>query len=169
MIKKTQEVAILHDNARGGSCHARRRSIAQLSLNHHMDAPVKSLKSPFPNITDKQWNKLVEDKRQVSFLARAQEPIMWQLKARQHKRSADIIYEAARAADERRMSRLAEEIRSGMSAGSHTVVGQEREDMLDQDLIEEYCLLIGYTLECLLKGYLLAVSPELVAERHSYR
>ena len=34
--------------------------------------------------------------------------------------------------------------------------------MLDQDLIAEYYLLIGYTLECLLKGYLLAILPELV-------
>ena len=87
---------------------------------------------------------------------------MWQTRARQHKRSADILYEVAWTANERQMSRFVEECRAGITTGSHIVEGEEREEILDQDLISEYFLLIGYALECLFKGYLLAILPELV-------
>ncbi len=123
------------------------------------------MRSPFQNVSDEQWSKLAEDQRSIQFLAGARLPLMWQVKARQHKRSADIIYEVAREANSREMSRFVEETRSGTATGFRTIEGQEREDLLDQHLIFEYYLLIGYALECLLKGYLLAILPELVKRR----
>lgn len=47
---------------------------------------------------------------------------------------------------------------------SKRLEGQELEDFYDQRLLAEYLLLVGYGLECLLKGYLLAVIPELVID-----
>jgi hypothetical protein len=47
---------------------------------------------------------------------------------------------------------------------SKRLEGQELEDFHDQRLLAEYLLLVGYGLECLLKGYLLAVIPELVID-----
>lgn len=120
------------------------------------------MRSPFPNVSDKQWKEHVEERRQFQFLAGAHWPSMWQRRARQHKRSADILYEVARTANERQMSRFVEQCRAGIATGSRIVEGEEREEMLDQDLISEYFLLIGYALECLFKGYLLAILPELV-------
>jgi hypothetical protein len=42
--------------------------------------------------------------------------------------------------------------------------GDKLEDMLDHQLIAEYLLLIGYAIECLLKGFLLSSRSELVLD-----
>ncbi|MGB5135913.1 MAG: hypothetical protein WBN89_12140 [Prochlorococcaceae cyanobacterium] len=47
---------------------------------------------------------------------------------------------------------------------SGPLTGDELEDMLDQQFIAEYLLLVGYAIECLLKGFLLSSKPELAID-----
>ena len=80
-----------------------------------------------------------------------------------HKYGADILYQIAYEAFEREHQRRLAEIAASVSI-SRTLQGQELRDRNDQGLLQEYMLLAGHALECVLKGYLLALLPELVVE-----
>ncbi|MFC1995237.1 hypothetical protein ACFLVK_02390, partial [Chloroflexota bacterium] len=88
--------------------------------------------------------------------------------AGQHKRAADILYEIAHTAHERQMARMLKEFertktemkKQGLT--SRTLEGEELQDYLDSELLSDYLLLAGYALECILKGCLLVMRPELI-------
>ena len=85
--------------------------------------------------------------------------------ADRHKRAADILYKVAHAAHEREMARFRAEFKRGIPGSkSRTLKGKELCDYLDSELLSEYLLLAGYALECILKGCLLAMQPELVKD-----
>lgn len=114
-----------------------------------------------PGISDAELRALAEKRRHEDFLAMCRTPGAWLDRAMLHKRGADILYELAHKAYARNVDRM---LQSSAVAGSvsHLLSGDELEDYHDQRLLSEYLLLVGYALECLLKGYLLAIMPELV-------
>lgn len=118
-------------------------------------------------ISDEVFEALTEQRRTEQFLAASRWSEVWARRAMLHKRAADMIYETGFRAWERDIARI--EARHRDRIPGHTqsweVQGQEREDLEDQLMLGEYFILIGYGFECLLKGYLLAIIPDLVIER----
>ena len=113
-----------------------------------------------------EFDALVTDRRSEQFLAACRLPGMWLDRALLHKRAADLLYERAYVAWTRNFERSLAETRESTAnrSASMRLEGEELEDFHDQRLLAEYLLLMGYGLECLLKGYLLAVLPELVVD-----
>lgn len=128
----------------------------------------------FRDATPEQEQEFIEERRKFAFLAASKSPSSWLSTAGRHKRAADILYEVAHAAHERNMARMKKETmrtrtemtKQGLSSWneSRTLEGAELSDYLDSELLGEYLLLAGYTLECILKGCLLAMKPELVKD-----
>jgi hypothetical protein len=117
-------------------------------------------------IPEEKWKALAEQRRSENFFHACRTPGRWLHRAAMHKYAADILYRIGFEASERSIARMLAEIRSGgPKSGARTLEGQELQDHIDQDLLQEYLLLAGYALECLTKGYLLAVLPELVDEK----
>ena len=118
----------------------------------------------FIDATPEQEQAFIEERRKFAFLAACRWPLSWLIQARRHKMAADILYEIAYDAYERDMTRSLAEFKDGLPGGSvsKTLEGQELIDNLKMDLLEDYLLLAGYALECVLKGCLLVMLPELV-------
>jgi hypothetical protein len=118
----------------------------------------------FIDATPEQEQAFIEERRKSQFLAASQRPISWMIQSRNHKRSADILYNIAYEANEREIERLLSQLKIGIPTGSVSkpLEGQELIDHLDGELLGDYFLLAGYAIECVLKGYLLALLPELV-------
>ena len=118
----------------------------------------------FSDATPEQEQAFVEERRKFAFLAACRWPISWLIPASRHKRGADILYEIAHEANERELSQFLARAKDGRLDGSmsKTLEGQELIDYLNTELIGDYFLLAGYAIECVLKGYLLALRPELV-------
>ena len=126
----------------------------------------------FRDLTPKQEQVFIQKRRKSAFLAASKSPSRWLSTAGRHKRAADILYEIAHAAHEREMARMQKELertkaemnKQGLASWSEsrTLEGAELSDYLDSELLSEYLLLAGYALECILKGCLLAMKPELV-------
>ena len=121
--------------------------------------------NPF-ELSEQDFEDFVSQHRTQQFLWACRLPGMWLNRALLHKRAADYLYERGYAAWEREMSRLTSEVHGPASfeEPSGPLTGDELEDMLDQQLIAEYLLLMGYAIECLLKGFLLSSKPELVID-----
>ena len=117
-------------------------------------------------ISEAEFNALAERRRSEQFLAACRYPGGWLDRAMLHKRGADILFEKAYTASQRNLSRLlaTTKDKSAVQSASRKLEGQELEDFHDERLLGEYLLLIGYALECVLKGYLLAIIPELVVD-----
>jgi len=116
--------------------------------------------------TPEQERAFVEERRKFAFLAASQWPLSWIMPARRHKRAADALYEIAHNAYERDRERLLAKIKAGSlhRSGSRTLEGQELEDFYDGELLSDYFILTGYALECIFKGYLLGILPDLVKD-----
>lgn len=113
----------------------------------------------FSDMTLEEERAFIEVRRSEQFLAACRRPGIWLWRAGRHKHAADILYEIVYAADRRELDRIL--------AGKHSsgqLVGEELADFQLSALLSEYFLLAGYALECVLKGYLLALLPELVTE-----
>lgn len=119
-------------------------------------------------ISDNLFRTLTEKRRTEHFLAACRWPEMWQRRALLHKRAADLIYDVCFKAWERDIARLQAELANRIPGASQSrvVEGEEREDFEDQLMLGEYLILVGYGLECLLKGYLLAIIPDLASDEH---
>jgi hypothetical protein len=127
----------------------------------------------FDDATPEQEQAFIEERRKFAFLAACQWPLSWLMPARRHKRAADILYDIAYEAHEsemirheQEMTRRWAEIKDGLpnGSGSRTLEGQELLNYLNTELLGDYFLLAGYAIECVLKGYLLALLPELVKD-----
>lgn len=122
-------------------------------------------------MTREEFNALVEKRRTEQFLGACHLPVIWLDRAYLHKRGADILYEIAYAASEREFEREIKRINEQKDktkafpvCESRTLEGEELQDHYDRRLLAEYLLLVGYALECLFKGYLLSILPELVID-----
>ncbi len=120
----------------------------------------------FTDATPEQEQAFIEERRKLQFLAACRWPLSWLIPARRHKRAADILYDIAYEANEREMMRMEAEfkVRLPNGRGSRTLEGQELLDYLNTELLGDYFLLAGYAIECVLKGYLIALRPELVKD-----
>ena len=120
---------------------------------------------PF-GLSEQDFEDFVGQNRAQQFIWSCRLPGMWLNRALLHKRAADYLYERGHAAWERDMSRLMAEVREheSLKKSSGPLIGDELEDVLDQQLIAEHLLLMGYAIECLLKGFLLSSKPELVID-----
>jgi hypothetical protein len=120
----------------------------------------------FTHATPEQEQAFVEERRKFQFLTACRWPLSWLIPALRHKRAADILYDIAYEAYEREMIRLLAKIKDGLPNGnvSRTLEGQELLDHLNTELLGDYFLLAGYAIECVLKGYLIALLPELVKD-----
>ncbi len=124
--------------------------------------------------TPEQEQEFIEERRKFAFLTASQSRSRWLSTADRHKRAADILYEVAHAAHEREMTRMQKELKrtkakmdkQGLTSWSEsrTLEGAELSDYPDSELLSEYLLLAGYALECILKGCLLVMRPELVKD-----
>lgn len=122
----------------------------------------------FRDGTPEQEQAFIEERRKFAFLAASKGPSSrWLRTADRHKRAADILYEVAHAAHEQEMAWLRAEVKPGFTGSkSRTLEGEELRDYLDSELLSDYLLLAGYALECILKGCLLAMQPELVKDNN---
>ncbi len=126
----------------------------------------------FQDATPEEEREFIEERRKFAFLTASQSPSSWFRNADLHKRAADILYEIAHTAHERQMARMLKEFertktemkKQGLTSRSEsrTLEGVELNDFLDSELLSEYLLLVGYALECILKGCLLVMRPELI-------
>lgn len=106
----------------------------------------------------------IDNYKKEAFLI-SRKALAWAFRAMRHMRAADILYDVAHAADQRRWDRFIKSVETGASRpGKRYLEGEELEDANDADLMQDYCLLAGYALECAFKGYLIALLPELVSE-----
>jgi len=117
-------------------------------------------------LPEDDFEVLVSERRTQQFLLACRLPGVWMNRALLHKRAADFLYEPGFAASERDLARVISDFRSlgRFSQASGPLSGDKLEDMLDHQLIAEYLLLIGYAIECLLKGFLLSSRSELVLD-----
>jgi hypothetical protein len=107
--------------------------------------------------------KAVRQAKRAAFLAMSRLPTPWLRTAYRHKRAADILYGIAEAAAETYTRQWQENLTNPTPAsGSGETDCNSLEAHFNMELISEYFLLIGYALECVFKGYLLAILPELV-------
>jgi len=83
-------------------------------------------------------------------------------------RAANILRDVYVKGEERRMQRFKRDVELNIRHdGPWTPEGEELEEMLDADLIWDYCLLAGYAIECMLKGYCLGSKPELIVNQEA--
>jgi hypothetical protein len=103
------------------------------------------------------------DALKPTFMALNTWPNSWLEAAYRHMRAANILRDVYVRGEERKMQRHMRDIELNTHRdGPWTPEGEELEEMLDADLIWDYCLLAGYAIECMLKGYCLASKPELI-------
>ncbi len=106
------------------------------------------------------------DALKPTFMALNPWPNSWLEAAYRHMRSANILRDVYVKGEERKLQRLQRDIELNIRHdGPWTPEGEELEDMLDADLIWDYCLFAGYAIECMLKGYCLASKPELIVNQ----
>lgn len=116
----------------------------------------------FNDATPEQERKFLEESRKEAFLAACRWPLSWARPARRHKRAADALFEIAYTAYARDNVRWLADGSPFGTQGSRTKEGQELADHYDMELLGDYYLLAGYALECVLKGCLMAIEPQLV-------
>jgi hypothetical protein len=115
----------------------------------------------FSDATPEEEDAFIEQRRQEAFLAACRWPLSWGIPAERHKRAADYLYEIAYAAGERESVR---EATREWKSGTRTLAGEELADYRDSELLQDYLLLSGYAMECILKGILLMMRPDLVVD-----
>jgi len=117
----------------------------------------------FPGVAPGDMETLIDDHRRAAFLANCRLRVTWLAPAYRHKRAADILYEIASAAAARFSARWSEKLKNPRPEGTGgRLVGADLDDHLSMELVADYFLLAGYAFECVFKGYLLAILPELV-------
>jgi hypothetical protein len=110
---------------------------------------------------DQTRDRLFEMVRRKQFKLKALTPGSWEAVSYNLKHAADRLYEIWYQATLDEINRFIEETRSGrFTDGSRTLQGKELEDFRDTQLISVYYLLIGYSIENLLKAILMFDHPE---------
>ena len=114
------------------------------------------------------WEKLNGRMQKQQFELGAKEPISWLSTSRGLKHAADHIYDIYYAASEQQLRRIVEEVESGQIQKSQTLLGKELEEYLDCQLLPVYLMLMGFSLENLLKGIVIRQQPELLKPDGSF-
>ena len=114
-------------------------------------------------IEGKEWDELNESIRSLLFKYGFLSPSAWKRKATRLKYAADRLFDLYDEATTRFLQRFSKEAEEGIGpvAAWHSATEAELgREVTDISLITEYCLLMGYALENLLKGVLMAKHPE---------
>jgi hypothetical protein len=114
-------------------------------------------------IEGKQWDELNEKVKPLLFKYGFLLPSSWKRKANRLKYAADRLFDLYFESVTRFLARFTKEAEEGIGpiASWHTASEEELgKEVTDISLITEYCLLMGYALENLLKGILMAEHPE---------
>jgi hypothetical protein len=115
---------------------------------------------------------MLAEMRKQGHLMSWRQPMSWGMSVRRHWTSAEILYDRALAAKKRNDKRREERIQEAFSAaragtfkaGERYLEGEELEDYLEEELVQDYFLMIGYALECAFKGALFGLLPQLITE-----
>jgi hypothetical protein len=107
--------------------------------------------------------------KEWSFKLATLTPAFWVQKAELHRRAANALHDIVIRARDREMARQEVVFATARATGdalpnSRPFESEELEDFYDGQLLTEYLLLSGYALECVTKGYLLAILPELLQD-----
>ncbi|MBN2561439.1 MAG: hypothetical protein JXQ75_10975 [Phycisphaerae bacterium] len=114
-------------------------------------------------IEDKAWDELNESIKPLLFKYGFLDPLSWKRKAARLKYAADRLFDLYEASRTRYLERFtgAAEAGTGPVAAWHAAPESELgKEIADISLLTEYCLLMGYAVENLLKGLLMATHPE---------
>jgi len=114
-------------------------------------------------IEGEKWDELNESVRSLLFKYGFLLPIAWKRKASKLKYAADRLFDLYYESRSRFLERFSQEAEEGTGpiASWHTATEAElSKEVADISLITEYCLLMGYALENLIKGILMAEHPE---------
>jgi len=114
-------------------------------------------------IEGKEWDEINEKMRPLLFKYGFLSPSSWKRRANRLKYAADCLFGLYFEAVTRFLARFTKEAEEGTGpiASWHTATEEELgKEVTDISLITEYCLLMGYALENLLKGILMDEHPE---------
>jgi len=114
-------------------------------------------------IEGKAWDDLNESIRQLMFKYGFIEPSSWIRKAARLKYAADRLFDIYETSNARFHERFTDEAEAGtgpVTVWHATPQVELGKDIADISLLTEYCLLMGYAIENLLKGLLMAIHPE---------
>ena len=114
-------------------------------------------------IEGKAWDDLNESIRPLMFKYGFLGPSSWKRKAAKLKYAADRLFDLYDESRTRFLERFTDEAESGTGAVAAWHVAPESElgkEVADISLLTEYCVLMGYAIENLLKGILMAAHPE---------
>lgn len=114
-------------------------------------------------IEGKEWDDLNESIKPLMFKYGFLDPSSWKRKAARLKYAADRLFDLYDKSRTRFLERFTEEAESGKGpveawhAAPESELGKE---IADIGLLTEYCVLMGYAIENLLKGILMGAHPE---------
>lgn len=114
-------------------------------------------------IEGEAWDNLNESIKPIMFKYGFLEPSSWIRKATRLKYAADQLYEIYETSNARYLERFTEAAEAGTGPvivwhkAPQAELGKE---IADISLLTEYCLLMGYAIENLLKGLLMAIHPD---------
>src|SRR5713101_6466746 len=95
------------------------------------------------------WTKADDEKYKKDVFLMSRSPLAWAYPAIRHMRAADILFDIACKASNRMCERFAKASAEGtLEYGQREMQGEDREDYQDSELLDEYYLLVGYSLEC---------------------
>ena len=123
-----------------------------------------------PGYGSPEWTAMLERHADWQFKLAAMEPSSWRTRAIMLRRAANYIFEIHFAAGMRSIERMQSELEErrrdteAQLSGSIKIAEMtdaESEEWQDQGLVSVYFLLMGYSIENLLKGILLSQKPEL--------
>jgi hypothetical protein len=115
------------------------------------------------HLNEQTQRELESDLARRQFDLASQMPLAWRYSARQLKRVADLTFAVANQASEQSMQAFVEQVRSGVTQESRTLSPEEAQIEYDSGLFEVYFLLVGFALENLAKGILVARDPTQVS------
>lgn len=107
-----------------------------------------------------EWEAMLDQLNARQFKLAATEPFSWLFRSENLKRAADHLFEIYHTASTRSMEQFVAEVKAGMREGGRVLEGQELEDLLNSELVTIYLMLMGYSIENLLKGKLLQQNPQ---------
>lgn len=120
----------------------------------------------FDDATPEQEFAFIKERQLETFLAAWRWPLSWLRPARRHKRAADTLFEIAYIAYTAYERDNVRWLADGGPFGKSDLRnrGEEQNNLDDINLLNDYYLLAGYALECVLKGCLMAKDPQRVSD-----
>jgi len=95
-------------------------------------------------------------------------PLAWTLSAESLKRAADLVFDQAESAYKRNFDSTLQRTKIA-SSGTYTLSAEEEMDLHDTRLFNVYGLLMGYAIENLAKGVLVARDPGHISKEGQFK